>query len=104
MSAIRHLCPAPQNYVIHQRKAQDEELTIQFAWKVVRKGIRTLPTIQDASGRSAVTQIMESSDTHQTALASAPLSGFGRAFLERLGSSLVTAGGVQLAEASAQRN
>ena len=46
---------------------------------------------------------MENSETHQTALANAPLSGLGRAFLERLGSSLVTGGGVQLAEASARR-
>jgi hypothetical protein len=44
----------------------------------------------------AVTQMMENSETHQTALASAPLSGLGRAFLGRLGSSLVTRGGVQL--------
>jgi hypothetical protein len=51
----------------------------------------------------AVTQMMENSETHQTALANAPLSGLGRAFLERLGSSLVAGGGVQLAEASARR-
>jgi hypothetical protein len=51
----------------------------------------------------AVTQMMENSETHQTALASTPLSGLGRAFLERLGSSLVTGGGVQLAEAAARR-
>jgi hypothetical protein len=51
----------------------------------------------------AVTQMMENSETHQTALANAPLWGFGRAFLERLGSSLVTGGGVQLAEVVARR-
>jgi hypothetical protein len=51
----------------------------------------------------AVTQMMENSETHQTALVNAPLSGFGRAFLERLGSSLVAGGGVQLAEAAARR-
>jgi hypothetical protein len=51
----------------------------------------------------AVTQMMENSETHQTALANAPLWGFGRAFLERLGSSLVTGGGVQLAEVAARR-
>jgi hypothetical protein len=50
-----------------------------------------------------VTQMMENSETHQTALANAPLSGLGRAFLERLGSSLVAGGGVQLAEAAARR-
>jgi hypothetical protein len=51
----------------------------------------------------AVAQMMENSETHQTALANAPLWGFGRAFLERLGSSLVTGGGVQLAEVVARR-
>jgi len=51
----------------------------------------------------AVTQMMENSETHQTALANSPLWGFGRAFLERLGSSLVTGGGVQLAEVAARR-
>jgi hypothetical protein len=51
----------------------------------------------------AVTQMMENSETHQTALANAPLSGLGRAFLERLGSSLVTRGGVQLPEATARQ-
>jgi hypothetical protein len=51
----------------------------------------------------AVTQMMENSETHQTAFANAPLSGLGRAFLERLGSSLVTSGGVQLPEAAARR-
>ena len=51
----------------------------------------------------AMTQMMEKSETHQTALANAPLSGLGRDFLERLGSSLVTGGGVQLPEASARR-
>jgi hypothetical protein len=51
----------------------------------------------------AVTQMMENSETHQTALANAPLGGFGRAFLERLGSSLVTGGGVQLSEVAARR-
>ena len=51
----------------------------------------------------AVTQMMENSETHQTALTNAPLWGFGRAFLERLGGSLVTGGGVQLAEVVARR-
>jgi hypothetical protein len=51
----------------------------------------------------AVAQIMENSATHQAALANAPLSGLGRAFLERLGSSLVTRGGVQLPEATARQ-
>ena len=51
----------------------------------------------------AVTQMMENSETHRTALANAPLWGFGRAFLERLGSSLVLGGGVQLAEATARQ-
>lgn len=51
----------------------------------------------------AVTQVMENSETHQAALANAPLSGLGRAFLERLGSSLVTRGGVQLPEATARQ-
>jgi hypothetical protein len=50
----------------------------------------------------AVTQMMENSETHQAALENAPLSGLGRAFLERLGSSLVTRGGVQLPEATAR--
>ncbi len=51
----------------------------------------------------AVTQMMEKSQTHQTALANAPLSGLGRNFLERLGSALVTGGGVQLPETAARR-
>lgn len=51
----------------------------------------------------AVTQMMENSETHQAALANAPLSGLGRAFLGRLGSSLVMCGGVQLAEATARQ-
>ena len=51
----------------------------------------------------AVTQMMENSEKHQAALANAPLSGLGRAFLERLGSSLVTHGGVQLSEATARQ-
>jgi len=51
----------------------------------------------------AVTQMMENSETHQTALENAPLSGLGRAFLERLGSSLVTRSGVQLPEATARQ-
>ena len=51
----------------------------------------------------AVTQVMENSETHQAALANVPLSGLGRAFLERLGSSLVTRGGVQLPEATARQ-
>ena len=51
----------------------------------------------------AVTQMMENSETHQTALENAPLSGLGHAFLERLGSSLVTRGGVQLPEAAARQ-
>jgi hypothetical protein len=51
----------------------------------------------------AVTQMMENSETHQAALANVPLSGLGRAFLERLGSSLVTRGGVQLPEATARQ-
>ena len=51
----------------------------------------------------AVTQMMENSETHQAALANAPLSGLGRAFLERLGSSLVTRGSVQLPEATARQ-
>ena len=51
----------------------------------------------------AVTQMMENSETHQAALANTPLSDLGRAFLERLGSSLVTRGGVQLSESTARR-
>jgi hypothetical protein len=51
----------------------------------------------------AVTQMMENSVTHQAALANLPLSGLGRAFLERLGSSLVTRGGVQLPETTARQ-
>ena len=50
-----------------------------------------------------MTQMMENSEPHQTALANAPLSGLGRVFLERLGSFLVAGGGVQLAEAAARR-
>jgi hypothetical protein len=51
----------------------------------------------------AVTQMMEKSEAHQTALANAPLSGLGRDYLERLGSFLVTGGGIQLPEAAARR-
>ena len=51
----------------------------------------------------AVTQMMENSETHQIALENAPLSGLCRTFLERLGSSLVTRGGVQLPEATARQ-
>jgi len=51
----------------------------------------------------AVTQMMENSETHQIALENAPLLGLSRTFLERLGSSLVTRGGVQLPEATARQ-
>ncbi len=51
----------------------------------------------------AVTEMMENAETHQAALENAPLSGLGRAFLERLGSSLVARGGVQLPETTARQ-
>ena len=51
----------------------------------------------------AVIQMMEKSETHQAALTNAPLSGLGRDFLESLGSSMVTGGGVQIPETAARR-
>jgi len=50
----------------------------------------------------AVTHLMENSETHQAALADAPLSGMARYYLEELASLLVAGGGVQIAEVTAR--
>jgi len=51
---------------------------------------------------NAVAHLMENSETHQAALANAPLSGMARYYLEELASLLVAGGGVQIAEATAR--
>lgn len=50
----------------------------------------------------AVTHLLENSETHQAALADAPLVGFARFYLEGLAGSLVATGGVQIAETAAR--
>jgi hypothetical protein len=50
----------------------------------------------------AVAHLMENSETHQVALANAPLAGMARYYLEELASLMVAGGGVQIVEATAR--
>jgi hypothetical protein len=96
MSAIRHRFPDSQHYVIHQKKVQDEELTIQVAGKVAGKGIRTLPTSRAgtcAGPRKSISWLLV---TNPSRLGDQPIAGASLRHL--LGSSaLVHPEGLKLA-------